>query len=82
MAQNAAITVVVVAITIIVGLIIFASTYNAMLPTLGSINSTQLNATVANVNTTTYNAFTLLVISLIVLAAVAILGYVFLLRGR
>jgi len=80
--MNAAITVVTVAITIIVGLIIFASTYNAMIPTLASINSTQLNATVANVNNTTYNAFTLLVISLIVLAAVAILSYVFLLRGR
>ena len=82
MAANAAITVVVVAITIIVGLVIYASVYNAMLPTLGSINSTQLNTTVTNVNTTTYNSFTLLVISLIVLAAVAILSYVFLLRGK
>ena len=82
MAQNAAITVVVVAITIIVGLVIYASTYNAMIPTLASINNAQLNSTVSNVNTTTYNSFTLLVISLIVLAAVAILSYVFLLRGR
>ncbi len=73
------ITVVIAAIMIIVGVIIFEETST-------SINrggwSAAANTSFTNVSANTFSGFDLLAVAIIVLAAVAILGIVLLLQGR
>lgn len=78
-ADATAIALVVIAVTLILGIFIYATIFS-------SINTSALDATaqttINTVNTTAFSAFNLLAILLIVVAAAAVLAGVFLLRGR
>lgn len=76
-----AIAVVIVAVLIMVGLIVFGYVRDAMTTPMDNINSATLNNSVSNVESNTYSGFDLLSVSVIVLAAVAIIATIFLL-GR
>ena len=71
--------IVVAAILLIIGVLVFAEV-STNIPTTG-ISSTA-NTTINNIITTSYSAFDLATVGLIVLAAVIILGLVFLLGRR
>ncbi len=77
--QGTALALVAAAVVMIIGIYIYSQIYSNINT---SALSTQANATVNNINSTTYNAFNLLVVGLIILAAVAVLGFVFLLGRR
>ena len=77
--EATALALVVIAVTMIIGIYVYSSIY-------GNINTSALDATaqstITSVNSTVYSGFNLLVILIIVLAAAAVLGGVYLLRGR
>jgi len=76
-----AIAVVIVAVLIMVGALVFAYVRDALTTPMSNLESTTLNTTISTMESNTYAGFDLLSVSVIVLAAVAIIGTIFLL-GR
>ena len=76
-----AIAVVIVAVLIMVGALVFAYVRDALSTPMGNLDSAKLNSTISTMESNTYAGFDLLSVSVIVLAAVAIIGTIFLL-GR
>jgi uncharacterized membrane protein len=74
---NVAITLVIAAVALIIGVLVFSEVFDA-LPTLAGT----ANTTATSIQSTTFDAFNLAAIGLIVLAAVAVLSYIFLLGRR
>lgn len=72
-----AITLVIAAVALIVGVYVFVQVEQAIPALTGTANTT-----VGNIITTTLNAFQLATVALIVLAAVAVLAILFLLGRR
>jgi len=72
-----AITLVIAAVALIIGVFVFSEIYDN-LPLL----SGTANTTAVSIRTTTMNAFDLATVGLIVLAAVAVLSFIFLLGRR
>lgn len=76
--SNVAITLVIAAVVLAIGVYTFTQVFNAIPVTTGATNTT-----LENIRTTALDSFDLAVVGLIVLAAVGILSIVFLLgRGR
>lgn len=76
-----AVAVVIVAVLIMIGALVFAYVRDSLTTPMNSLNSAGLNASIATMESNTYAGFDLLSVSVIVLAAVAIIGTIFLL-GR
>ena len=76
-----AIAVVIVAVLIMVGALVFAYVRDALTTPMSNLVSTALNSTISTMESNAYSGFDLLSVSVIVLAAVAIIGTIFLL-GR
>lgn len=74
---NVAITLVIAAVALIIGVFVFSEVYDN-LPLLGG----DANTTVESIRSTTFSAFDLATVGLIVLAAVAVLSFIFLLGRR
>lgn len=74
-----AIAVVIVAVLIMIGALVFAYVREAMTTPMSNLESGDLNTTISNMEDNTYSGFDLLSVSVIVLAAVAIIATIFLL---
>lgn len=74
---NTAIGLVIAAVALVIGVLVFSEVFDA-LPVL----SGTANTTAGDIRDTTFDAFNLAAIGLIVLAAVAVLSYIFLLGRR
>ena len=75
------VTVIVVAVMVIIGGLTYGYIRSAMTAPMSSLGSASFNSTVSTVDSNTWSGLTLLSVAVIIIAAVAIIGYVLLLRG-
>jgi hypothetical protein len=78
---SSVITVIVVAVMVIIGGVVYGYIRDAMTTPMSDLGSSALNSTIATIDTNTYAGLNLMSVAVIVLAAVAILAIVLLLKA-
>lgn len=80
--QGAVVTIVIVAVLILIGALVYGYVRDAITTPMSNLGSTNFNNTVSTIDSNSWSGFELIAVGVIVLAAVAIIGVIFLLGGR